>query len=102
MMQTAKPSAFLRFAALFLAIFLVFPVAAPFTRRDASETTDNAVPALLSGSPGDGLLTESDKYQYVLSAYLNGETEIDVKTANFTLTKAEVSRIFTVMFYSEA
>lgn len=101
-MQTAKPSAFLRFAALFLAIFLVFPVAAPFARRDASKTVDNAVPALLSGSPGDGLLTESDEYQYVLSAYLNGQTEISAKTGQFTLTKAEMSRIFTVMFYSEA
>jgi len=98
-MKTVFSPAFRRIAALLLLIILLVPLVSPFT-APAAETEEREIPALASSSPDDGLITESEVYQYLLSEVLKCKTDIDI--ADYELDEKEVGELFSTLFYSEA
>ena len=120
-MKTVSWSVGKRIAALLIAVLLLIPLITPFgtgTAPAAAETEEASVPALLSGSPESGLITESEAYQHFLGELLKckalAKTHIDTKgvthyyicadvdVKGFNLSEQDVRQIFETLFYSEA
>ncbi len=100
-MKTVPVAALRRIATLLFAVLLLLPLVAPFgTVAPAAECQEASVPALQSGSPDSGLITESDVYQYLLGEILKCKTEIDV--ARYNLNEEQIGEVFAMLFYSEA
>lgn len=100
-MKTVSWSACKRIAALLFAVLLLLPLVAPFgTVAPAAECQEASVPALQSGSPDSGLITESDVYQYLLGEILKCKTEISV--SEYNLNEEQIGEVFAMLFYSEA
>ena len=100
-MKTVSWSASKRIAALLFAVLLLLPLVAPFgTVAPAAECQEASVPALQSGSPDGGLITESDVYQYLLGEILKCKTEISV--SEYNLNEEQIGEVFAMLFYSEA
>ena len=99
-MKTVSSSALRRIAALLLLLVLLLPFTSPFGKTGEVGSEEIAVPALLSGSPDDGLITESEFYRYLLGELLKCKTEINV--ADYELNEDEVGQVYAMLFYSEA
>ncbi|MBR4770617.1 MAG: hypothetical protein IK090_06780 [Clostridia bacterium] len=100
-MKTVTAAAIRRIAALLFAVLLLLPLVAPFgTVAPAAECQEASVPALQSGSPESGLITESDVYQYLLGEILKCKTEISV--SEYNLNEEQIGEVFAMLFYSEA
>ena len=100
-MKTVTAAALRRIAALLFAVLLLLPLVAPFgTVAPAAECQEASVPALQSGSPDGGLITESDVYQYLLGEILKCKTEISV--SEYNLNEEQIGEVFAMLFYSEA
>ena len=99
-MKTVSASGFRRIAALLVAVLLLIPLFSPFGTFGGEKTEEVSVPALQSGSPESGLVTESDAYLYLLEKILECKTEISV--TDFHLDEVKLGEIFSMLFYSEA
>ena len=100
-MKTVTAAALRRIAALLFAVLLLLPLVAPFgTVAPAAECQEASVPALQSGSPDSGLITDSDVYQYLLGEILKCKTEISV--SEYNLNEEQIGEVFAMLFYSEA
>ena len=102
-MKTVSWSVGKRIAALLIAVLLLIPLITPFgtgTAPAAAETEEASVPALLSGSPESGLVTESEIYLYLLDKILDCTPVINV--SGFEINEGKLGEIFAMLFYSEA
>ena len=100
-MKTVSASGFKRIAALLVAVLLLVPLFSPFgTTGVGAETEDVSIPALQSGSPESGLVTESAVYLYLLEKILECKTEISV--SDYHLNEEQLGEVFSMLFYSEA
>ncbi|MBP5350314.1 MAG: hypothetical protein J6Z13_08210 [Clostridia bacterium] len=102
-MKTVSWSVGKRIAALLIAVLLLIPLITPFgtgTAPAAAETEEASVPALLSGSPDSGLITESAEYLYLLQKVLECKTEISVTDLHLDVER--LGELFSMLFYSEA
>ena len=99
-MKTVTVAAFRRIAALLIAVLLLIPLVSPFGVTGGTESKEIQVPALQSGSPDSGLITESEIYLYLLEKILECKPEISV--SEYGLDEAQIGEIFSMLFYSEA
>ena len=102
-MKTVPVAALRRIAALLFAVLLLLPLTVPFgtsTSAAVAESEEASVPALQSGSPDSGLITETEIYLYLLEKILECKTEINV--ADYNLDETQIREIFSMLFYSEA
>ena len=99
-MKTVSWSAGKRIAALLIALLLLLPLLSPFGSFGGEKTEEVSIPALQSGSPDSGLVTESEVYLYLLDKILECKTEISV--ADYHLNEDQIGEVFAMLFYSEA